>query len=398
MLMKKNEKVDYYDKDFNFEEYLNELHRLGKVESLPEITRDEDAALLAESKLFLDPIHSISHKEEKSWNTFFSNHLTGQIYKPRRYITREFDKYLSTRSNAQEELSYNAIDGSLCLLEIGCGYGCTMFPILEKFSKHISYYIATDISEQALSILQTHPKYRDYCSENEDIATDVGNATVDGPLCPAEGKKQKNKIITIPWNIVNSFPFYSSSSPSSSFSGCYSPDIVLSIFTLSAVHPNQHVQCLQNIKRLLLSDNRHQQQLNDEHSSQKRKFDIRTSPADCSSSLREKETTELSRIDNCRGSSTSNYLVNTRSKYLLFRDYGVYDMTMFRHSKRHSEYLFERNDGTYCYYFELPYLHNLIESVGMKVVELSYATIINVNRKTKEKMYRVFVHGVFSIK
>jgi hypothetical protein len=71
---------------------------------------------------------------------------------------------------------------------------------------------------------------------------------------------------------------------------------------------------------------------------------------------------------------------------------------MFRHSKRHSEYLFERNDGTYCYYFELPYLHNLIESVGMKVVELSYATIINVNRKTKEKMYRVFVHGVFSIK
>jgi hypothetical protein len=79
---------------------------------------------------------------------------------------------------------------------------------------------------------------------------------------------------------------------------------------------------------------------------------------------------------------------------ILFRDYGLYDMTMFRHSERCGEYLFRRPDGTLAYYFSLQYLRELAESAGLQVMELDYATVEVRNRKTTAVMKRVFVHAV----
>lgn len=116
--------------------------------------------------------------------------------------------------------------------------------------------------------------------------------------------------------------------------------IILSVFALSAVPPSHHLSCLQRFTQLL--------------------------------------------------SSTSD------EGYILFRDYGMYDMTMFRHRIRLEDNLFARQDQTLCYYFSLEYLANLVAQCGLRVVELKYATVINRNRKTNEEMRRVFVHGVFA--
>lgn len=90
--------------------------------------------------------------------------------------------------------------------------------------------------------------------------------------------------------------------------------------------------------------------------------------------------------------------------FLLFRDYGIYDMTMFRHKYRmkgadESEYLFRRDkDGTLAYYFSLERLRQLVESTGvLRVEELSYATVeIRNRKKPMQTMKRVFVHMVCS--
>jgi methyltransferase-like protein 6 len=79
---------------------------------------------------------------------------------------------------------------------------------------------------------------------------------------------------------------------------------------------------------------------------------------------------------------------------LLFRDYGVCDMTMYRHTVRKSDKLYQRSDGTLSYYFDLDYVRELCVDMGFRVVELKYATVLNRNRKKGIDMRRVFVHAV----
>lgn len=79
---------------------------------------------------------------------------------------------------------------------------------------------------------------------------------------------------------------------------------------------------------------------------------------------------------------------------ILFRDYGLHDMTMYRHTKRYAEKLFERNDKTLSYYFDLDYMREIVRQSGLIIVELSYATVEVQNRRMANSMKRVFVHAV----
>ena len=93
-------------------------------------------------------------------------------------------------------------------------------------------------------------------------------------------------------------------------------------------------------------------------------------------------------------------LINMRavlddSGVILFRDYGIHDMTMYRHDRRYSERLFARADDTLAYYFDLDYVRSIAELAGLQVLELDYATVRTENRKSKAVMHRVFVHAVF---
>ncbi|XP_022746450.1 methyltransferase-like protein 6 isoform X2 [Durio zibethinus] len=73
---------------------------------------------------------------------------------------------------------------------------------------------------------------------------------------------------------------------------------------------------------------------------------------------------------------------------LLFRDYGLYDMTMLRFESDQRvgfrEYM--RSDGTRSYFFCLDTARNLFISAGF---------IESVNRRNGESMRRVWVHGKF---
>jgi hypothetical protein len=91
----------------------------------------------------------------------------------------------------------------------------------------------------------------------------------------------------------------------------------------------------------------------------------------------------------------------SRSGVILFRDYGVHDMTMYRHSVRHGETFFRRNDTTLAFYFDLEYIREIAEKAGLQCLELEYATVSVRNRKenckqSQKQMDRVFVHAVLA--
>ncbi|PKI41351.1 hypothetical protein CRG98_038237 [Punica granatum] len=83
--------------------------------------------------------------------------------------------------------------------------------------------------------------------------------------------------------------------------------------------------------------------------------------------------------------------------FLLFRDYGLFDMTMLRFEldKRVGFCEYMRSDGTRSYFFSLETVRDLFVRAGFIEVELDYCCIKSLNRKKGKSMRRVWVHGKF---
>jgi len=83
---------------------------------------------------------------------------------------------------------------------------------------------------------------------------------------------------------------------------------------------------------------------------------------------------------------------------LLFRDYGLYDMTMLRFlpDQRVGFREYMRSDDTLSYFFTLDTVRELFHAAGLIELELEYCCVRSVNRKKNwKKMQRVWVHGKF---
>merc|ERR1712110_865896 len=80
---------------------------------------------------------------------------------------------------------------------------------------------------------------------------------------------------------------------------------------------------------------------------------------------------------------------------LLFRDYGIYDMTQMRFvakkRRKIDESFYVRADGTRTYFFRLEVLQNLFTQAGFEIERLKYDTRELKNRKRMLTMYRVWV-------
>jgi methyltransferase-like protein 6 len=275
---------NYYSNDFDFELWRIECYRDLEV------------------KLPLVCPQLYSNRElSVRWEDFFRNHQERPFYQSRNYLIQEFRAWL---------------ESARVLFEVGCGHGSSAFPLLSKLQK-IELYVATDYSSEALGLL--HRAIRD----------------------------DETRIITVLWDISESFDYSQLEAFGESFSSAHgeeahtvtskSPvaDVVLCIFTLSALPPDSHVNAIRNMSSVLRPGG-----------------------------------------------------------VILFRDYGLYDMTMFRHTCRVEERLFLRLDGTLAYYFDKEYLQSIATEAGLLVAEVEMATVLNKNRKKGKSMRRVFIHAV----
>lgn len=85
---------------------------------------------------------------------------------------------------------------------------------------------------------------------------------------------------------------------------------------------------------------------------------------------------------------------------VLFRDYGVYDMTQMRFfakktTNKLGENFYRRSDGTFTYFFSLEVLADLFQRNGFSVIENTFDTRVLSNRKRKIRMYRVWAQSKF---
>lgn len=105
----------------------------------------------------------------KSWNLFYKRNLTN-FFKDRHWVTREFPEVLQVSS----------------LLEIGCGVGNFILPILElrqamNDNQEFNFY-ACDLAPKAIELLKADSRYQesrisafvnDVCSQDISLSTTV---------------------------------------------------------------------------------------------------------------------------------------------------------------------------------------------------------------------------------
>ncbi|KAL0268676.1 UNVERIFIED_CONTAM: hypothetical protein PYX00_010520 [Menopon gallinae] len=139
----------------------------------------------------------------KFWDDFYSKHQD-KFFKDRHWLFVEFPE-LNVRNRT--------LENKINMLEIGCGVGNTIVPLLQSDLGQSMYIYGCDFSEKAISILREHPLY------DESLCNAfVCDVTSDDWVVPFE----KNSL-----------------------------DIVTMIFVLSAITPEKHSHVIRKIKEYL---------------------------------------------------------------------------------------------------------------------------------------------------
>ncbi|KAI3414869.1 Methyltransferase-like protein [Psidium guajava] len=138
----------------------------------------------------------------KYWDNFYRRHQ-GKFFKDRHYLEKDWGQYFCGDNGSS--------NGKKVVLEVGCGAGNTIFPLLASFPD--LYIHACDLSPQAIKLVKSRADYKE-----TQISAFVCDVTEED-LCDRLG-------------------------PSS-------VDIVTLIFMLSAVLPSEMPKILQNIGGVL---------------------------------------------------------------------------------------------------------------------------------------------------
>ncbi|KAL2942647.1 Methyltransferase-like protein 6, partial [Bienertia sinuspersici] len=124
---------EYHSKDFEWEELRRDV--------------ETDSCLSYHFSPFqLSLSTSLSFADSQAWSHFHSRHSTGKFFKERRYLLKEFPELLSCEDYSK-------------VLEVGCGNGSTVLPILRAKEKIIVY--ACDCSVEALERAKQNLIYAD---------------------------------------------------------------------------------------------------------------------------------------------------------------------------------------------------------------------------------------------
>jgi methyltransferase-like protein 6 len=303
----------YYSQDFEWEALRDEVERMPGF--LEEKRRASPASLRTVEE---DPPSTST-----SWEAFHTRHSRNLFFKERRYLTKEFPDLCKG-------------DKPLFLLEVGCGTGSSVVPVM-RANKQATVY-ACDCSAAALR----------KASEVVDSASDPSSTSVFIPflhdiaisklpdfLCCSACRRKNRQSEDIGTESHEQLEPRSLPGRACCIGGL---DIVTIIFTLSAIPVEKmaHVllQCLEVLKP---------------------------------------------------------------GGLLLFRDYGLYDMTMLRFAPRQriSRCLYQREDGTLSYFFSLEVVRALFTEAGFVERELEYCCVQLMNRRKQVPMKRVWVHAKF---
>ncbi|KAL6958294.1 hypothetical protein U1Q18_043604 [Sarracenia purpurea var. burkii] len=298
--------TEYYSKDFEW----NQLRQ--EIESDPSLRYHllpiDDAHTNPSSSQSLSS-GSSSSQDSDAWNKFHARHSTGKFFKERRYLLKEFPELLSCKEGSK-------------VLEVGCGNGSTVLPIL-RGKESITVY-PCDCSIEALKRAKEMIDAVDIVSVKHRFHPFVCDFAINGfpkwlacnPCREVILQKQDIYISDVKDKTAAGLNDFSSLKEGQCCLGGF--DFVTLIFTLSAV-PLQRMP---------------------------------TAVAECFSVLKP-------------------------GGLLLFRDYGLYDMTMLRFEpdKKVGFREYRRSDGTRSYFFCLDTVRDLFVHAGFHVVIILFLSV-----------------------
>lgn len=367
-----------------------------------------------------DSNNNINNNEK--WNKFYTFH-DRYFFKDRKWLQIEFPELFpyshhkeknahnSHTSNDNNEISFNLRDGNnkrnpIKILEVGCGAGNTLFPILREYKKNIKinsmqreqidkqheieiksnnndnsinsdnsndqdnkFLWGCDFSSKALELIQSFREYDsnlmhifqyDLTSGN-NICTrenlNLGHNDEDNDKNDNDNDKndKSNKSNEMNENIMNTgndnnsdnestitdatLSLQSQSSLSLSlFNSSSFFDIIVMIFVLSAIPPVKVSICLRSLLMALKPGG-----------------------------------------------------------ILLYRDYGLYDLTQLRFKAEQciDKNFYTRGDGTFSYYRDEEETRQLFLSHGFECIECKTDSRLVVNRLRKLQMHRIWIQGRF---
>ncbi|XP_063934759.1 tRNA N(3)-methylcytidine methyltransferase Mettl2-like [Zophobas morio] len=226
------------------------------------------------------------NQSSQFWDFFYSVHQN-KFFKNRNWISIEFPELLITNQ-------------PLKILEVGCGVGNTIIPLLNNNLNPDLFVYGVDHSSTAIELLNS--------------STDLD--------------KKRSRVLI--YDITDSAEQYPVDFNSLDFCTC--------IFTLSAIPPQKFRLVLSKIYKLLKPGGK-----------------------------------------------------------LLFRDYGRFDLSQLRFKRNRyiSENYYVRGDGTTTYFFEKELLRAMMIELSFIEEQLELDEKLIVNRKTQQKMHRVWIQGKF---
>ncbi|KAF8394306.1 hypothetical protein HHK36_020513 [Tetracentron sinense] len=310
-----SEETAYYSKDFEWEELREEI--------------EKDFSLRHHFLPFDSSPSSSPSEDSEAWKSFHNRHSTGRFFKERRYLLKEFPEL-------------HCCDEYSKVLEVGCGNGSTVLPILRGKESIIVY--ACDCSTEALE-------------RAKEMIDASGGVSLKQRFHPFSCDFSRNGFPK--WLACDSCQKSSPQMQHDSF-----PDVIENKGTglndLSSLAEDQC--CIGGVDFVTLIFTLSAVQFHN----------MPTAIAECMSVLKP-------------------------GGLLLFRDYGLYDMTMLRFepNKRVGFREYIRADGTRSYFFCLKTVRDLFVGAGFTELELEYCCIKSVNRRSGKNMRRVWVHGKF---
>lgn len=173
------------------------------------LTDDEKIRLEEQNKRMVSDFQArkLETEARKHWDLFYKRNET-RFFKDRHWTTREFEELLSGSSPSVDAGG----SGLKTMLEIGCGVGNLVFPLIED--GHRDYFIyACDLAPRAVELVKQHNLYDE--TYMKAFPCDITTAEV---------------FETIPEGSL---------------------DIATLIFVLSAIHPDKFRAAIGNIFRLM---------------------------------------------------------------------------------------------------------------------------------------------------
>lgn len=139
------------------------------------------------------------------WDAFYTRH-ENRFFKDRQWLKLEFPELVAaTRADA----------GVQTILEVGCGAGNTVFPLLAANANPALRIVACDYAPQAVQVVREHPLYTPPCGTCAAHTWDLSTPGLPPGVTPG------------------------------------SVDAVVLIFVLSALHPDEWAQAARNVHAAL---------------------------------------------------------------------------------------------------------------------------------------------------